>query len=388
MIIKRIISEKIMDYCRIFPVVAIVGPRQVGKTTVVKELIPSIGKDVVYLDLERPSDLAKLDDPEIYLTSQKEKCIILDEIQNKPGLFPLLRSLVDEQKKVCSFIILGSASPELLKQSSETLAGRIGYLELGPFSLSELPELFDLEKHLFLGGFPLSYLAGNFDRAKIWLENFIKTYLERDLHLLGLTANPILIRRLWEMLAWQTGGLINLNSLSRSLGISNHTVNTYIGYLEGAFLVRRLPPFTVNVKKRIVKTPKIYIRDTGILLSLLRMIDYEQLLGNPLLGNIWETYVVNQVLLGKKNKLDVYFYRTHAGSEIDLVITKGLTPICSLEIKFSSTPKVTRGYREGIQTLHTKNNLIIIPKEEDYLIDKKIRVLGIRKFIEKVLPVL
>lgn len=388
MIIQRILSKKVIHYCQIFPVVAIVGPRQAGKTTLVKELIPGINRDILYLDLERPSDLSKLDNPELYLTSHNDKCIILDEIQNKPGLFPLIRSLVDEQKNVCSFIILGSASPELLKQSSESLAGRIGYLELGPLSLTELLEIYDREKHLFSGGFPLSYLARDYSASTIWLENFIKTYLERDLPMLGLKANPVLIRRLWEMLAWQTGGLINQNALSKSLGVSNHTINNYIGYLEGAFLVIRVLPFTINLKKRMVKTPKIYIRDTGILTNLLRIVDYDQLMGNPLLGNIWETYVVNQILLVKNDNLNLYFYRTHAGSEIDLVFSKGLKPTCSVEIKFSSTPKLTKGFLMGINTLQTKKNYIVIPNNEDYVIGNNVRVVGLKQFITKILPTL
>ncbi|MBT3300257.1 MAG: ATP-binding protein [Candidatus Marinimicrobia bacterium] len=386
MINRKSISKKVIEYCQIFPVVAIVGPRQVGKTTLVKALIPSMKTDVIYLDLERPSDLSKLDHPELFLMRHKNKCVILDEIQCKPNLFPLIRSLVDEQKRVGSFIILGSASPTLLKQSSETLAGRIGYIELGPFSIPEIYEKFNFEKHLFLGGFPVSYLSPDDKNAKIWLENFIKTYLERDLHLLGLTANPVLIRRLWEMLAWQTGGLLNQNSLSKSLGVSNHTINRYIGFFEGAFLAMKLQPFTINIKKRLVKTPKIYIRDTGLLHSLLRVVDYEQLLGNPLLGNIFETYIINQVMLVKKDELDLYFYRTHAGAEIDLVIAKGLTPICSVEIKFSSAPKISRGFMEGIASLQTSTNFIIIPKDEDYLIDENIRVIGFNKFINEVLP--
>ena len=386
MIKREVISKKVIEYCGIFPVVAIVGPRQVGKTTLVKELISSIKSDVIYLDLERPSDLSKLSHPELFLMRHKNKCVILDEIQFKPDLFPLIRSLVDEHKTAGSFIILGSASPDLLKQSSETLAGRIGYIELGPFSIPEISEQFHFEKHLFSGGFPVPYLSSNDKSAKIWLANFIKTYLERDLHLLGLTASPVLIRRLWEMLAWQTGGLLNQNSLSKSLGVSNHTISRYIEFLDGAFLTKRLQPFTINIKKRLVKTPKIYLRDTGLLLSLLRIKDYEQLLGNPLLGNIYETYIINQIMLVKNDDLDLYFYRTHAGSEIDLVITKGLTPICSIEIIFSSVPKISRGFREGILSLQTSLNFIIIPKDDDYLIDKTIRVIGFLKFMNEELP--
>ena len=384
MIIPRNISGKVRSYCKIFPVVAIVGPRQSGKTTFVKDYTRQLTKTTVYLDLENPTDLDKLENPYLFFSQNKEKCIIIDEVQSKPDLFPVIRSFVDENKQKCNFIILGSASPELLKQSSETLAGRIGYVELGPFSGQELHNNFSIQKHHFYGGFPLAYLSAE-ESSTIWLDSFIKTYLQRDLPMLGLKADPQKIRRLWEMLAWQSAGLLNYTAISKSLGLSNHTVTAYIDFLEAAFMVRRLQPFHYNIKKRLVKSPKVFITDTGILHRLLRIQDYNQLLGNPLVGNSWETYVINQIALEKPDDVDLYFYRTHAGAEIDLVCAKGLKPVAAIEIKFNQKPSVSKGFISGIETLELNNNFIIHPAESDYLKTEILRVCGVKTFIEKYL---
>ena len=385
MLVKRKISNKVEEYCRIFPVVAIVGPRQAGKTTFVKDFATTLNRPYIYLDLEKPSDLDKLDNAQYYFSEYRDRCIIIDEIQNRPGLFEVIRAIVDENRENGRFIVLGSAGPELLKQSSESLAGRIGYIELGPFSHSELKENYVLKRHHFYGGFPLSYLPVHRRSSIIWLDNFIKTYLERDIPLLGLKANPRLIRRLWEMLAWQTGSLLNYNSIARSLGVSNHTINSYIDFLENAFMITRLYPYFFNIKKRIVKSPKIYIRDTGILHRLLRLNDYEQLLGNPLLGQSWETFVVSQIQLEKPDDIDLFFYRTHAGAEVDLVFVKGLKPVALAEIKFSLSPGTSRGFISVIETLGLKNNFTITPHSEDYKTRKNIRVCGVDGFIGKYL---
>lgn len=386
MMIKRSILDKVKHYCNTFPVIAITGPRQSGKTTFVKDFAQIMTKPYVYLDLEKPSDYRKLENAQYYFAEHADECMIIDEIQNKPDLFPLIRSVVDVNKKKCNFLILGSASPKMLKQSSETLAGRIGYIELGPFSYSELKEQYNLKKHYFYGGFPLSYLSGDETTAGIWLDNFIKTYLERDLPLLGLKANPVQVRRLWEMLAWQTGNLLNYQTISRSLGVSNHTVTSYIDFLEGAFMVIRLQPYYYNVKKRLVKSSKIYIKDTGILHRLLRLNDYEQLLGNPLLGHSWETFVINQIMLEKSDDIDLFFYRTHAGAEADIVFTKGLKTIALAEIKFSSAPVKTKSFVNSINEFSVKKNFILISGDEDYKIADNIRVVGFKYFMDNVLP--
>ncbi len=373
--------EEIKELGQFLPVIGILGPRQVGKTTLVKEFSKTIDKTCVYLDLEKPSDFKKLEEAELYFSANPDKCIIIDEIQIKPGLFPIIRAMVDENRIPLRFIILGSASPDIIRDSSESLAGRIGYIALGPFSLSELKDV-ALEKHHFLGGFPGSILANSDKQSLKWLDNFIKTYIERDLPMLGFSASPLDIRRLWEMLSWQSGNLLNASAIGNSLGFTNHTINKYIDFLEGTFMVNRLPPFFVNAKKRIVKSPKIYISDTGVLHRLMRVNSFDELSGMPVLGASFETYVLQQIMTEKPADIDLYFYRTHAGTEIDIVLTKALKPVTSLEVKYTSTPKVTKGLLNGIEDLGTTNNYIIVPRSEPYPIRDHIQVCGIRQFLE------
>ena len=386
MMIKSNIETQVQHYCKIFSVIAILGPRQCGKTTFVKSFAEKSIDSYIYLDLEKVTDYNKLENAQFYFEHNKNKCIIIDEIQRKPELFPLIRSIVDENKKKCKFIILGSASPELIKQSSETLAGRIGYIKLDPFSFSEISVNYNLKKHHFCGGFPLAYLSENNDTAKAWLDNFIKTYIERDLPMLGLKANPVIVIPLPFLPAWQTGNLINYNTLAASLKITNKTVASYIDFLENSYIVYRLQPFFYNIKKRLVKTPKIYISDTGLLHRLLQISDYEQLLGNQLAGNSWETYVINQIKIQKNNDTELFFYRTHAGAELDLLLVKGLIPIASVEIKFAENPKISKGLINCTETLKTTQNYIIIPiQNEDYKIKENITVCGFDVFLNKYL---
>lgn len=385
MIIQRFALERLKRYSEIFPATGIIGPRQVGKTTMVKEFQKLLDIKSVYLDLELITDLDKLKEPQIYLSQYKDKCVIIDEIQLKPDLFPLLRALIDQHRVSSRFIILGSASPQLLRQSSESLAGRIAYLELQPFTFSEIENLKKIEKHLFLGGFPDALLSISIEAGKFWLDNFIRTYTEKDLPLYGLSADPYTTRRLWEMLAWVNGNLLNLNVLGKSMGLSYHTIAKYIDYLEHTFLVRRLQPFHFNLKKRLVKTPKIYIRDTGILHRLLRISDYDQLLGHAGLGGSWEAYVIEQISGLKDPDLDLFFYRTHNGAEVDIVFAKGLQPVATAEIKFTSSPHPEKGMMNCIDDLKTKKNYIITPQSDDYLAKENIRVCNLPDFLEKYL---
>ncbi len=385
MFLKRLTINRLAKLSKLFPVIAIVGPRQVGKTTLVKEFSKSIKKPILYIDLEKSSDIEKLKEPELFLSELKEKCVIIDEIQRLPEIFPLLRALVDENRIPLRYIILGSASPDLLRNSSESLAGRIAYLKLTPFNYLEIKDNSLMKDHHFRGGFPEAVLSESLETCKIWLNNFIITDIERDLPLLGLSASPIIVRKLWEMLAWQNGNLLNCNSLSKSLGLSNHTVNRYIDFLEGAFIVHRLYPFHYNVKKRLVKTPKIYVRDTGILHRLLRLDNFDQLSGHHLLGASWETYVIEQIMSLKNDDLDLYFYRTHAGAEVDLIFVKGLIPVSCVEIKYTSTPSVSKGMINCINDLKTKKNFIITPQSDDYPAKENIRVCNMEIFLEDYL---
>ena len=306
-------------------------------------------------------------------------------MQRKIELLPLLRSLIDEKREPLRFIILGSAGPDLLKRSSETLAGRIAYLELGGFNLLEISELCPMRTHHFRGGFPESTLAPTDDQSQKWLDNFIATYIERDLPLLGLRASPIRIRKLWEMLAWQNGSLLNYTSISKSLGLSHHTVAGYIDFLESAYLVTRLQPYHFNIKKRLVKSPKIYLRDTGILHRLLRITDFHQLSGSPFLGASWEAYVIEQVRNLKPDNIDLYFYRTHAGAEMDLVFVKGLQPVATAEIKYTAVPKPVKSTLQCIADLGTRKNFIIVPQDDDIPVHASVQACGLRIFLEKYL---
>jgi len=245
MMINRKYAQELVVLSEYSPVIGVTGPRQVGKTTLVKEFAKTIEKPCVYLDLEKPSDFQKLEEAELYFSANQDKCIILDEIQIKPDLFSIIRAMVDENRIPLRFIILGSATPDIIRDSSESLAGRIGYIDLKPFSISELNDT-HLQKHHFLGGFPNSILAKSEKQALKWIDDFIKTYIERDLPLLGLPATPQVTRRLWEMLAWQSGNLLNASTIGNSMGLSYHTINNYIDFLEGTFLVHRLQPFSFN----------------------------------------------------------------------------------------------------------------------------------------------
>jgi uncharacterized protein len=325
-----------------------------------------------------------MNEAEIYFSSRTNKCIIIDEIQIRPELFSIIRSAVDEYRVPLRFIILGSASPDIIRNSSQSLAGRVGYIELKPFSLLELNNTTWQQLH-FLGGFPESILTKNEQQATRWLNDFIKTYIERDFPLLGLSVSSVTIRRLWEMVSWQNGNLLNASSIGQSLGFSNHTIKKYIDFLESAFMINTLSPFAVNVKKRVVKSPKIYLADTGVLHRLMRVNSYDELLGMPFLGASFESFVLQQIKAEKPNDLELFFYRTHAGAEIDFVITKAMKPIASIEVKYSSAPKVSKGFYNGIEDLKTQLNYIIIPESEPYKLKSGALVIGIKEFLSSEL---
>ncbi len=384
--IKRRAEKEIKQLTGQFPVTALLGPRQVGKTTLALQVAGSIKKEVVRFDMEKPSDYDKMNNAEMLLASLQDKCVIIDEIQLRPELFSLLRPLVDEKRVPQRFIILGSASPSVVKGVSESLAGRAAYFELMPFSLPEIEKSCSMNIHHFRGGFPSSVLAKSDAESQKWLDNFIRSYTETDLQKLGIGASSVTSRKLWEMLAWQNGNLVNYSALGSSLGISYHTVKSYIDYFEGAFLVSRLQPFYANYKKRLVKSPKIYINDTGVLHRLFRLEDYEQLQGSPMAGASWEAYVLNQIKALKPSNIDLFFYRTQAGAEIDIVFVKGMKPVASAEIKFSLSPVVTPGMLSGISDMKTPDNFIIMPIKDEYPVKKNIIACGLPVFLKKYLP--
>ena len=381
--IQRTTLSKIKQAGKTFPVLAIVGPRQVGKTTLVKQYAKSIKRKSVYLDLEMPSDFKRLNDAEFYLSDLDDSIVIIDEVQRKPDLFPIIRALVDQNKRPLRFILLGSASPDLIQNASETLAGRIAYIELTPFNYLEIAENSSMQKHHIRGGFPNPFLSRNTADMHLWYENFVSTYVERDLPILGLKASPQIVRKLWQMLAWQNGGVINYSSIGSSLGLSNHTVTRYIDFLEGAFLVSRLQPYFFNHGKRLVKAPKIYIRDTGILHYLLGIDTIHKLKGSPFIGASWETYVLEQIKSVAGTKFDYYFYRTQTGIEMDMVLLRGIKPVATIEIKYTLSPDITKSMITSIQDLKTEKNFIIIPNGEDYRAKNNILVCSLASFLDK-----
>lgn len=383
--IHRKFIERLQWLSQQFPVMGIVGPRQVGKTTLSKALINSIDKETIYLDLESPKDLNILSDAETFFERNQDKCIILDEIQREPHLFPILRAAVDKHRVPSRFVILGSASPDLIRDSSESLAGRIAYTEITPFQPLEIHNNYTQSHHWLRGGFPDAFLAESDSRAQEWMRNFILTYIERDLPLLGLPHNPDFIRRLLTMISHIHGQLLNVSTLSNSLGVDNKTISKHIDFLEQAYLIRRLPSYHFNSKKRLIKAPKIYIRDSGLLHYFQQIHTLESLNSHPIVGNSWEGYVTEHIINAAKENYDTYFYRTQDGTEMDLVLTKAGIPDMTVEVKKTGAPKITRGMTTAIQDLATKNNFIVVPGEGlTYPLKNDIEVSPLVPFLKRI----
>ncbi|MBX9783217.1 MAG: ATP-binding protein [Chitinophagaceae bacterium] len=362
--VTRHLENFLIKTFRLFPAMALLGPRQVGKTTLAKTITKQLKKKSIYLDLENPDDRFLLQNPTAFFNQHKNDCIVIDEVQRMPEIFPVLRSVIDANRKPGRFLLLGSASPDLLAKSSETLAGRIYYHELTPFVLPEIVNKYAIDKLLLRGGFPVPFLAKKTEDAKLWQQSFLTTYVERELPALGLSVSPKLVQRLFQMLSHLHGTVINYSQLAGALGVSSPTIHLAIDYLENAFLIRRLSPWFVNIKKRIIKTPKIYIRDTGLLLNLLKVYTMKELLGHPQCGMVWEGFVLEQCAATFGNKFDYYFYKTQDGSEADLVLTKAGKPYAAIESKFSTAPSLTAGTYIAIADLKTKNNFVVTPRKE------------------------
>jgi predicted AAA+ superfamily ATPase len=385
--IPRQLTSILHQRLRQSPAVALLGSRQVGKTTLARELDP--GKPSHYLDLERPSNLAKLADPELYLSGFANQLVILDEVQRMPDIFPVLRSLIDERRrsgeKTGHFLLLGSATPELLHQSSESLAGRISYLELAPLQVLELPNPDTSIRTLWeRGGYPDSYLAPDEETSIQWREDFITSYVERYLPQQGITAAPILLRRFCSMLAHQQGATINLSKLAGSLGIDGKTARRYLDLLQGLYLVRSLPPWSRNAGKRLVKSPKVYWRDSGILHTLAGLSSLEHVLGHPLCGASWEGFCIEQILGRLPKGANASHYRTHAGAEVDLVIAQTNGQILAVEIKRTLSPKLTPGLVESMETLQAHRGVIVIPEGESYPLSPNVNAMGLLTFLRSL----
>lgn len=347
-----------------FPVVTLLGPRQVGKTTLARTVAENASVDVLHLDLELPSHVARLADPELYLGRHAESLVVLDEVQRLPDIFPVLRALVDKDRRPGRFLLLGSASPDLVKQSSETLAGRIRYLELAPLTLEEVGRSQENLLRLWLrGGFPGSYLAASDEESLEWRLEFVRTYLERDVPALGIKLQPAALRRFWRMLAHRHGQLWNASELARSLGVSPPTAASYLDLLAGTFLARRLESHQANLGKRLVKSPKVYLRDSGLLHALLAIPDLEELHGHPVLGASWEGFLIEQ-LLNMTQPRDATFYRTAAGAELDLIVKEDKRPLVGYEMKYSLEPALSKGFWNSVTDLGIDKAYVVYPGEE------------------------
>jgi predicted AAA+ superfamily ATPase len=367
-----------------FPAVVLIGPRQVGKTTLAYELVNQ--QKALYLDLEAPSDLAKLNQPEDYLIRHSDKLVILDEIHRVPNLFPVLRGLIDKYKREGntngSFLLLGSASIELLKQSGETLAGRIGLLELNPFNILEAEN--DVEKLWVRGGFPDSFLAKNDRKSLLWRQNFIKTYLERDIPQFGPRIPAATLRRFWTMLAHEQSNPFNASKLARSLGVDSKTISSYLDLLIDLLLVRRLNPWHRNVGKRLVKSPKIYLRDTGIANTLLNISGLDDLMGHPSLGASWEAFVIENIASVIPEGVEMTYYRTGAGAEIDLILSVSSKDHMAIEIKRSMAPKVEKGFYIGSEDIRAKWKFLVYPGTDNYKLANGVEVISLLDIINKI----
>ena len=379
--VERDLIKHLKKYLTIFPAVAILGPRQCGKSTLVKSLSQHFDS-ILYLDMQKESDLNKLKEPELFFESNANKLICLDEIQLVPKLFSVLRSVIDENRINGKFILLGSASQDLIQQTSESLAGRIGMLHLSPFLINELDylERFDLQEFWFRGGFPNSYLAINDDSSTIWLDNYIRTYIERDIPQLGFQIPAIQLRRLLTMCAHNQGQQLNLSKLGESLGLTHPTIKRYIDLLEHTFIVRTIQPYEVNVKKRLVKSPKVFVRDSGILHQLLAITNFNSLLGNPVFGSSWEGIVIENIIVNMPS-WDYFFYRTATGDEIDLILKKG-NQVIAIECKASDAPKVTKGFYRSLEVVKPNKTYIIAPTNDTYQIQENVTVIGLSNFLK------
>jgi len=359
-------SERIDMQYKVHSICGILGPRQAGKTTLAHQFAQDI-PDAHFFDLENPFDLSRLENPMLTLSNIESPLIVIDEIQRIPDLFPVLRVLVDEKPR--KFLILGSASRDLLQQSSESLAGRIGYIELTPFSISEVKN----NKKLWLrGGFPVSFLANSDQESYAWRQAYISNLIERDIPNLGFNVPPIQIRKLWMMLAHNHGGLLNLSDLGKSLGITQHTVQKYANILAGTFMIRLLEPWFENIKKRQIKSPKIYIRDSGLLHALLGIKNDKELYTNIKLGASWEGFALEEIIKKwQANENECFFWRTQDKAELDLLIVKDGKKI-GFEIKYSDKPKTTKSMLIAINDLKLDHLYVIHPHKKTFPLADKI----------------
>ncbi|RPH92889.1 MAG: ATP-binding protein [Lysobacterales bacterium] len=381
--IRRRYTETVIALLGQFPAVALLGPRQVGKTTLALEI--AAGCDSLYLDLESMADRAKLSDPVAFLAPHADRLVILDEVHRVPELFRELRGIIDEGRRAGrrhgQFLLLGSASLDLLRQTTESLAGRIALCELAPFDVLET-DAGDLEALWVRGGFPDSFLAPDEPTSTVWRENFLRTYLERDVPLLGPRIPAETLRRFWTMLAHAQGGLLNAAEFARALAVDGKTVARYLDLLVDLLLVRRLPPLGANAGKRLVKSPRVYVRDSGLVHALLGIDDRDALLGHPVAGASWEGFVVENILRAAPDRVKASFYRTAAGAEMDLVLEWPGGEVWAIEIKRSPAPSLGRGFHSAREDLRPARTFVVYAGGERYAKADGVEVIGLRELCE------
>jgi len=383
--INRRLQTELESLLADYPAVALLGPRQVGKTTLALKV--SNNRDAVYLDLESAADRAKLTEPELYLADHEDKLVILDEVHRVPELFQSLRGLIDrgrrKGRREGRFLLLGSASLDLMQQSSETLAGRIAYLELAPFDVLEI-EAEPNERLWIRGGFQDSYLANDDKRSLIWRQNFIRTYLERDVPRLGPRIAAETLRRFWVMLAHTQAGLLNAAALARGLDVSGKTLASYLDLMVDLLLVRRLPPWHRNVGKRLVKSPKVYVRDSGVLHALLGLRDKESVLGHPVVGASWEGYVIENLINAAPAGTEASFYRASGGAELDLILTLPGQKPWAIEVKRSVEPRLSKGFYFACEDIQPEARYVVYPGEESFAVSKEVAAISVVDLAQKL----
>ncbi|MDQ3034333.1 MAG: ATP-binding protein [Myxococcota bacterium] len=384
--IERRVTSRVEELLASQPAVALLGPRQVGKTTLALELAER--RPSIYLDLESDSDLAKLAEPELYLAQHEDELVVLDEVHRVPDLFRNLRGLIDRGRRrgrrAGRFLLLGSASIDLLRQSGESLAGRIAYVEMTPLDALEVAAA-DLDALWVRGGFPESFTAADDAESVQWRRSFVRTYLERDVPTLGPRVPAETLRRFWTMLAHEQGGLLNAASLARGLGVSGKTVASYLDLLVDLLLVRRLEPWHANVGKRLVKSPRVYVRDSGIVHALLGIRSREDLLGHPVVGGSWEGFVIETLAGCAPDGTELHFYRTSAGAEVDLVLSLPGGARWVVEIKRSLTPKPERGFHHACEDLEPDGAFVVYPGSETYPLGGGVEAIPLRGLGERLL---
>lgn len=385
--IQRATTERIRKGLRAYPAVVLLGPRQIGKSTLVLALAKIIKKKNIFLDLEKQSDQRKLHDPEVFFKSYQDHLVVIDEVQFMPELFTTLRPVIDEYRKPGRFLLLGSASPELVKGVSESLAGRVLYLELAGVTIQEAAA-YKIDNNVvwLKGGFPASLTMRSAALSLQWRKQLIRSFVERDLTaLFGKEISESTVRNFWQMVAHQQGRIWNANQFSKSLGVTSPTVKRYLQFMQAAFLLRVVEPWFVNATKRVVKSPKVYVRDTGLLHALLDIDSYPALLGHPVAGTSWEGFVIEQVVQHLPETVRPFFYRTHHGAEADLILVKGIKPIAVIEIKLTNAPVIAKGFYEVLEDLKLKQGFVITPSSDTYP-QKQITICSLEAFINQFLP--